>query len=616
MKQLRTYLAAGAILGLAATGYSQATLQGYTSTFFFGDSLTDMGNLFFLVGQPPAPYYNGRFSNGPVYAEYLVSGLQRSLTAPGSVTTNLDFAFAGATATTTYANGSTPATLAQEIGMYQLRGLTPKATDLFVIWAGANDVLNYLGSTPTPSADGANASASASANSVTGAAQALIGLGAKNLIVMTLPDIGRTARFTTGSAAPASLLATGAVQTYGSTIRSNIAALATSTGANITLVDTTALLNTIINNAAHFGFTDTTHDVVDTLTSGGTVANPNSYIFWDGIHPTTAAHQLLAQAITEIMNPQTALGSASVQGAMLGLGGDTVADALDRRLAFIRGSSTRHQADAYVAYDYAEGGLDAAGDRNQFDYSGNVVTAGFDSQVAQNLTLGIALGAENFNTRIKPAAGSFKMTGHLVTGYAQWHPGNFFAEASAGLGSVGFDNISRVTTFGLDTSGTTNVNQRAFGLKLGADFDLGGFRLTPYVGGRYLAGRIEGYTETGVGGLNFAYGSENVKPLTSLAGIDASWSTHLGEMPLGFGLSCVFQNSRSSSEAFSGSLANTVAPTATINPDVSGGSTVKFGARVTGAIAKKWSWSLGYTGDARSDGKVGSQAILSLQTGY
>ncbi|MDY6992457.1 MAG: SGNH/GDSL hydrolase family protein, partial [Pseudomonadota bacterium] len=40
--------------------------------YVFGDSLSDKGNLFELTGLPPdPPYFNGRFSNGLLWSEYL-----------------------------------------------------------------------------------------------------------------------------------------------------------------------------------------------------------------------------------------------------------------------------------------------------------------------------------------------------------------------------------------------------------------------------------------------------------------------------------------------------------------------------------------------------------------
>ena len=41
----------------------------------FGDSLSDNGNLFDLIGQPAPPAWEGRASNGPTYAERLAKML-------------------------------------------------------------------------------------------------------------------------------------------------------------------------------------------------------------------------------------------------------------------------------------------------------------------------------------------------------------------------------------------------------------------------------------------------------------------------------------------------------------------------------------------------------------
>ena len=61
-----------------------------TSTLVvFGDSLSDNGNLFALTGFPLPPRWEGRSSNGPVYAEQLANFLHMNLD---------DRAFAGAEA--------------------------------------------------------------------------------------------------------------------------------------------------------------------------------------------------------------------------------------------------------------------------------------------------------------------------------------------------------------------------------------------------------------------------------------------------------------------------------------------------------------------------------------
>src|SRR6202041_1516226 len=75
-----------AILLLAITPLANAS--SYSALVVYGDSLSDNGNLYAAIGYPPSPYFQGRFSNGPVAAEQLAVALGVPL---------LDFAVGGAT---------------------------------------------------------------------------------------------------------------------------------------------------------------------------------------------------------------------------------------------------------------------------------------------------------------------------------------------------------------------------------------------------------------------------------------------------------------------------------------------------------------------------------------
>ena len=77
--------ATAACLLLAATS-AMAAAPSFTGMYVFGDSLSDNGNVLALTGglYPPAPYFQGQFSNGPVAVEWLATGLQL---APASFTT-------------------------------------------------------------------------------------------------------------------------------------------------------------------------------------------------------------------------------------------------------------------------------------------------------------------------------------------------------------------------------------------------------------------------------------------------------------------------------------------------------------------------------------------------
>jgi phospholipase/lecithinase/hemolysin len=61
----------------------------------------------------------------------------------------------------------------------------------------------------------------------------------------------------------------------------------------IVTLDANRLYRDAIANPAAFGFTN----VISACLSGSRAcSNPDQFLFWDGIHPTTAAHRILGEA--------------------------------------------------------------------------------------------------------------------------------------------------------------------------------------------------------------------------------------------------------------------------------------------------------------------------------
>ena len=82
--------AAAAALAVAAVGAvaSTASAQSYARLVVFGDSLSDNGNLYAATGggtPTSPPYYQGRFSNGPVFTELLGFDAGHASTEPGII---------------------------------------------------------------------------------------------------------------------------------------------------------------------------------------------------------------------------------------------------------------------------------------------------------------------------------------------------------------------------------------------------------------------------------------------------------------------------------------------------------------------------------------------------
>jgi phospholipase/lecithinase/hemolysin len=257
--------------------------------FVFGDSLSDIGNSFratFGLIPPSPPYFNGRFSNGPVAVETLAA----QLGLPQSLSTN--FAVGGAQTGRENGNdnripGITLDGLLDEIDRFknQANSLGAGPEDLYFIWAGANDLNQLTASDPATVVNNAVANI---ATAVTGLVQS----GAKNIVVVQTPNLGRV---------PASIESgrlqalTDLSNAFNAALESSLTQLENSLkGSNIILSNLFPLSEQIAQNPAAFGFTNVTGSYLNGLIPQDPSADPNQFFFWDRFHPTTRVHSLFA----------------------------------------------------------------------------------------------------------------------------------------------------------------------------------------------------------------------------------------------------------------------------------------------------------------------------------
>ena len=191
-----SHLVSTLALGLAALCASTAQASPYSDLFVFGDSLSDTGNLSIATGgaQPPAgqPYYNGRFSDGPIWIDYLAAGLGLPLGAMPSLAGGHDYAFAGARTGT---SGSPPGVLAQVAGMWAPAHAVADPGALYVVVGGGNDMRDARTAYTTNSAAdqaGRQAAAQAAVNNLYNSLAVLAAHGAKHVLIADLPDLGLT----------------------------------------------------------------------------------------------------------------------------------------------------------------------------------------------------------------------------------------------------------------------------------------------------------------------------------------------------------------------------------------------------------------------------------------
>ncbi|MFB2934501.1 SGNH/GDSL hydrolase family protein [Aerosakkonemataceae cyanobacterium BLCC-F154] len=246
--------------------------QNSPQIYVFGDSLSDVGNVYQATNgnNPPSPpYFKGRYSNGPVWVEYLASRLKLS--------SNLVNNFAYGGAKTGDSQQLPPGVLAQ-IQRFKAENTTVNSKALYIIWAGANDYLGGATDTTLP------------INNLATAVKRLAESGAKNIVVVNLPDLGKLpATRTTERANLLSRL----TQNHNTGLAASLKSLRQEFGdTNIGYIDVNALFQLVYNSPEKYGLENVTQAC---LGDGNVCDRPNEYLFWDGIHPSTAAHKLLVQ---------------------------------------------------------------------------------------------------------------------------------------------------------------------------------------------------------------------------------------------------------------------------------------------------------------------------------
>jgi len=274
----------------------------------FGDSLSDPGNVFALTGTvshtpyaviPSAPYTVGglHFSNGKTWIEQRPAGdVNAQSSGPAYQVSGVftNYAVGGARARPA-SGGLLQADLTVQVQNYLADfggAARPGATH--VIFIGGNDIRDAL------QAGGGAASLAilgAAVNAVATNIQTLYFAGARRFVVVNGPDVGLVPAvrlFGPAAQAAATALSAG----YNAGLAAAVTALSGLPGIDIVSVDLFGFLDDIVANPGQYGLTNVTDMCITPGVKGDAkCSNPNDYLFWDGIHPTSAGHALLADLI-------------------------------------------------------------------------------------------------------------------------------------------------------------------------------------------------------------------------------------------------------------------------------------------------------------------------------
>jgi len=299
----------------------KASAGNFSQLYVFGDSVSDSGNVFNATGgMIPAspPNFNGRYSNGPNWVDYLGNelGLQPTLVTNLNTTIptqGINFAFGGSGSglgNVVAPDAPLPGILGQ-VNLFtqslMANNQTADPNALYAVWTGGNDLLF---TDPTDS--------TTPVNNINQALNTLVAVGVRNLLVLNLPDLAQVPRVRTGNIDPA--IYTQSTIEYNAGLEATINVLSQNPNLNVIPVDAKGLFNRFVTTPSEFGFANATDFCLDISTNNIICqGDSNTFVFWDELHPSTTTHRLIADtALVAIRGQQVPEPSASLGLLTLG----------------------------------------------------------------------------------------------------------------------------------------------------------------------------------------------------------------------------------------------------------------------------------------------------------
>ena len=486
---LQTSIAAAALFCAGNPGSAQ-TITNRIITF--GDSLSDNGNAFALVGaQPTGPYASGRFTNDRVFVEYLAAS--GTLARSGALTLfggqpvspgNVDFAFGGSRTDTL----ATPFPGIQtQINGFFAAGGTIGANDVVTLWGGANNLFQGIpvaAATPATATTVLGGIATSAAGNEIAQVQQLATAGARTIVVLNLPDFSRLPAF---AGAPAQLAGFGS-STFNTALLTGLQGVAAANrNTNIVSIDTATAFNAVLANPAPFGISNITTPCLIT-------GNCTNALFYDGVHPTAIGQRIVAAVVYNNL----AIGQSinSVQ-ALTDIGFENRRNALVssfEQLQAVRQTGDRPEFFLSATGDRIE--RDATANRPKFDTTTGGLRFGGIRSINEAWRVGVAInavtGAGSSN------AISFDTTHIAADVFVGWQQGPYFINGGLGAGFLQFSDYRRQLV-GLPWQNSADPNGYTFSAagEAGYRHQMGVFELIPQVRLAYIRSNVNSFSESG-----------------------------------------------------------------------------------------------------------------------
>ncbi|AMJ56057.1 esterase [Stenotrophomonas sp. KCTC 12332] len=497
-------LRAAVAVAIALAAVPALAQSPYSKTVFFGDSLTDTG--YFrpvLVKLDPNASLVGRFTTNPgwVWADYVADQYGTNASPNGNGQTGDNYAVGGARVGVDEvgALGATPSMKTQMTTYLAANGGKADANALYTVWGGANDLF-AVQKAPAQ----AQAIIGAAVADQVGIVGALKAAGAEYVMVPNLPDIGLTPASRAGGAMGMAQ-GTALAKAYNDALFGGLK----QAGLQVIPVDTFTILQEIVANPGTYGFTNVSNMACTSASSVTcsplSLAAPNAnntYVFADGVHPTTAAHQILGQyAISVLEAPrlqQVLTHSAQTTGRARA---DQVGAHVGSR-----------PADGLSWWGNLRGDMQRYAHADLYDGMAPAGLFGVD-WTRDGLVLGGFAGYGRMDADFGNSKGDFTQDDTTLGLFAGWYGERAWVNGQVSYSWLGYD-VTRKVQLGPATrehKGSPDGSNLTAAINAGYEFGhAGGFRHGPVAAVIWQKVKLDGYVESNASATAFGYGDQDL----------------------------------------------------------------------------------------------------------
>ena len=598
---------------------------GQGNYFFFGDSAIGQGNWSAIVGEhgeDHSPYSsnNGfqRESNGLIWAEMLGRDVD-IIFDPDADSSNLNFAISGAHMTrggdlTEFGIETGVQTQTELFGALAGDGAISVGTnDVAFMLAGGNDFLDRL-----VEDDPADEIMLDVANAAASNVRALADAGVKTIILSEIQPIQYAPEFADEPEVQAAL--SELVDETNAAILEAVEAEGLPDDVNIVTMKYVAMVEYITANSEALGFANTIESCFtedDELCSENLDVQ-NTFLFFDDLHFTQAAHRIEAQWWMATL--EGANGLAARQTARMPR---IVYEQQARHRSFVRPGTHTDKNDRFSVWLTPLGGtfdLKAIGSDVEADVSSDGAVVGMEGRISETLILGGALSLGDTTAKFEDS-GRYKLQGGALSLYGGLDFDDL-GRLSLTLTKGGheIDEIKRITGVDLlNAGGATDSSYWDVEIAARSTDEIGIFEIDHGIA--LSAGRIEvdGYEETGATGLALAFEDQSFN--YRVATLDAvvsgpSWSVS-GSFELRPTLDAAYTHQFGEDDyRLTSQLIDNTAKAVTIRSNAPTEDRFDLGLGVQLLMGERWSLSARYAHQWSNDLSQSDEAAVTLRASF